>query len=392
VARRIAVIFGGRSVEHEVSVITAHQGMDALRVAGFDLLPIYVTKAGAWYAGEPLHDLAVYRDLGRDFGALPGAWRVSLSPDRGVRQLLHHPGAKAGLFGRLPMLWADVFFPMIHGSYGEDGTLAGLLELADVPYVGCDVLAASLGMNKAVMKQVARASGIPVLDHLVLEREAVQADPAAARARVEAFAPYPVMVKPVHLGSSIGVRRCAGPGDLDEALAAAAILDSHVLAETALGDFFEVNCSVLGPPVRVSVCEQPTSGAAVLTFDEKYRRGGKGGKSKTAGAGMASLGRVIPAPIPDELTRAVQEHAATAFRAIGGAGVARVDFLHDRAAGRLYFNEINTLPGSLAFYLWEASGLPFDELVARLVETADLRARDRAATTFSFDANLLGPR
>jgi D-alanine-D-alanine ligase len=386
--RRVGVIFGGRSVEHEVSVITAHQGMDALKVAGFEILPIYIAKTGHWYAGEGLYDLRAYADLSRDFAEAPGVFRVSLSPDRGIRRLIADP-ARGGFFHRTPPLWADVFFPMIHGSFGEDGTLAGLLEMADVPYVGADVLASAIGMNKAMTKHVARAHDVPVLECLVLERAALQADPAAARARIAAFAPLPVMVKPVHLGSSIGVRRCRTEDELTEALAAAATLDSHVLVERALADFFEVNCAVLGPPEEVSVCEQPTTDATLLSFDEKYRRGAGTSKGKVS-AGMASLGRIIPAPIPHELTREVQRLALAVFRAIGASGVARVDFLYDRAASRLYFNEINTIPGSLAFYLWEATGLPFDQLVSRLVGTALARARARSETVFSFDANLLG--
>jgi D-alanine-D-alanine ligase len=384
---RVAVIFGGRSVEHEVSVITAHQGMDALKVAGYELLPIYISKEGHWYAGERLYDLRAYGDLARDFAQLPGVYRVSLSPDRGVRRLL--PARSVGrLFDRMPTLWADVFFPMTHGSFGEDGTLAGVLEMADVPYVGSDVLASALGMNKAATKDIARAHDVPVLQCLVFERAAIQADPGGVRASIEPFSKFPLMVKPVHLGSSIGVRRCGGSDELTEALAAAAVLDSHVLVEPALADFFEVNCSVLGPPGEVSVCEQPTTDAAILSFDEKYRRGGKAGKG-IAAAGMASLGRLVPAPIPDELTRSVQRHSLTMFQAIGASGVARVDFLYDREASQLYFNEINTLPGSLAFYLWEATGLPFDELVKRLVDTALERSRTRRGTVFTFAANLL---
>jgi D-alanine-D-alanine ligase len=386
--RRVAVIFGGRSVEHEVSVITAHQGMDALKVAGFKVLPVYISKAGQWYAGDTLHDLRSYEDLTRDFGKLRGVHRVSLSPDRGVRRLISHSGG-LGLFGRTPDLWADVFFPMTHGSFGEDGALAGLLEMADVPYVGADVLASALGMNKAAMKHIARAHGLAVLDCVVFDRTAIQADPASIRAKVAEFTGFPLIVKPVHLGSSIGVRRCANLDELIEALAAAAVLDSHVLVERALSDFFEVNCSVVGPPEEASVCEQPTSSAAVLTFDEKYRRGAKARKG-AGPTGMASLGRMIPAPIPDDLTQLVQRQAIIAFKAIGASGVARIDFLYDQATSQLYFNEINTLPGSLAFYLWEATGVAFDQLVQRLVGIALSRSRARRETVFTFDANLLG--
>lgn len=388
--RRIGVIFGGRSVEHEVSVITAHQGMDALEVAGFIVLPIYISKSGYWYAGEALRDLRQFTDLSRDFTEVPGVHRLGLSPDRGLRTLV--PGrALRGLFSRPPALWADVFFPMTHGSFGEDGTLAGLLEMADVPYVGSGILASALGMNKAMMKRIARTIDLPVLDAIVFDRETIRSDAAGAAARAEAAASFPLIVKPVHLGSSIGVRRCTTLDEVAEALIAAALLDSEVLIEPALSDFAEINCAVIGPPEEASVCEQPVTDAALLSFDEKYRRGGKSPKRAARSAGMASMGRVVPAAIPDELAQLAQRHAVAVFRTIGASGVARIDFLYDKATSRLYFNEINTVPGSLAFYLWEAAGLPFDQLVSRLVETALSRARQRAETTFTFDANLLSP-
>ena len=385
--RRVGVIFGGRSVEHEVSIVTAHQGMDALKVAGFEILPMYISKLGYWYAGDGLYNLRAYADLSRDFAKLPGVSRVSLSPDRGIRRLLAGRDRRS-LFRQPPPLWADVFFPMTHGSFGEDGTLAGLLELAGVPYVGAGVLASAIGVDKAMTKRVARASGVPVLDCLVLEREIIHTDPAAARAQIAAFAEMPVMVKPVHLGSSIGVRRCAGADELIEGLAVAATIDTHVLVEPALADFFEINCSVIGPPEEVSVCEQPKTDATVLSFEEKYQRGTKSSPGAPA-AGMASLDRIIPAPIPDELTRVIQRLALTVFTTIGASGVARIDFLYDRTTSKLYFNEINTIPGSLAFYLWEATGLTFDELMSRLMGTALKRSRARDTTVFSFEANLL---
>jgi D-alanine-D-alanine ligase len=383
-AKRIAVVFGGRSVEHEVSIITAHQAMNAMKVAGYDLLPIYIGKDGAWFAGKPLHDLPKYKDLTRDFGAIADVHRVSLSADRSVRQLVIHP-AKQSRFFRAPVLWAEVFFPLIHGSFGEDGTLQGALEMADVPYVGCDVLSSATSMDKFVMKSICKANGIPVIDALRFPRADIDSDLDSVIAGAESLGEYPLIVKPVHLGSSIGVRRCDTRAALIESLRAAAMLDSHVLVEPALANFIEINCSVMAPPTEVSVCEQPTTGGDILSFDAKYRQGGKGSKS----SGMASLGRVIPAPVSDAITTAVQEFSAKAFGIVNGSGVARVDFLFDKTTGQLYFNEINTVPGSLAYYLWEASNVPFDVLVGRLIDGAVRRHEDRGRTLFSFQANLL---
>ncbi len=383
----VAVLFGGRSAEHEVSVITGHQVMDALEAAGYTLLPIYISKAGAWYAGQPLYNINLYTDPALNLDKLQYVYRVSLSPDRTVRQLLLHPDSSRRWLQRVPRLWADVFFPTIHGNFGEDGTLQGLFELADAAYVGSDILASAVGMDKVRMKAICQDADIPVLACVSITRAEWQHDSDAFVARVEAFSGYPLMVKPVCLGSSIGVRRCDNASELREAIDVAIVLDDRVLVEPALTDFFEINCAVMGPPAQASVCEQPHTSEALLSFDAKYKQGGKGVKGGGTKGGMASLGRTVPAPISDALTARVQELAVSAFQVIGAAGVARTDFL--LKGEKVYFNEINTLPGSLAFYLWEAGGMPFDELVTGVVNIALEQHRTRSATQFAFGANLL---
>jgi D-alanine-D-alanine ligase len=387
--KRVAVLFGGRSVEHEVSVITGHQIMDALKAAGHLVLPIYLTKDGEWYAGESLHNLRLYTDPAGEPTSAAGVARVSLSPDRSIRQLLVHPAARQGLFKKPPRLWADVFFPCLHGSFGEDGSLQGLFELADVPYVGAGVAASALAMDKALTKVICRGAGIPVLDWTVLSRADWGREVAACVERVERAFAYPLMVKPVCLGSSIGVKRCHDRSTLQAAIAAALILDERVLVEPALADFLELNCAVMGPPERASVCEQPVTQEAILSFDAKYKRGGKGAKQAGRRAGMAALDRIIPAPIPPELTQHVQSLATQAFQVMHAAGTSRIDFLYQPDRNSLYLNEVNAIPGSLAFYLWEATGLPFDELVDTLLGIALRRHQERAQTQFSFEVNLL---
>ena len=388
----VAVLFGGRSAEHEVSVITGHQVLDALEAAGYTVLPIYITKSGAWYAGRPLYDIDLYANPVLNLDTLQDVYRVSLSPDRTVRQLLPHADSGRRWFKRLPHLWADVFFPTLHGTFGEDGTLQGLFEMADVAYVGSGVFASAIGMDKVRMKALCRDADIPVLDCVAMTRDEWQRDRQGVVKEVEAFSAYPLMVKPVCLGSSIGVRRCGDREALQEAIEVALMLDDRALVEPALGDFFEINCAVMGPPTQVSACEQPHTGEAMLSFDAKYKRGGKGVKGGGVKGGMASLGRTVPAAIPDALASRIKAFAGHAFQAIGAAGVARVDFLIEREREKIYFNEINTLPGSLAFYLWEADGVPFDELVTRVVHMALDQHRIRRATQFAFDANLLRSR
>jgi len=385
---RVGVVFGGRSAEHEVSIITGHQVMDALRVAGYSVLPIYITKEGEWLAGSGLHNIKQYSSRTLFLEKIPGVQRVSLSPDRSVRELLTTKSGGWTLFGKQQPMWADVFFPTVHGTMGEDGTLQGLFELADVPYVGSGVLSSAVGMDKVRAKSLFRDAGLKVLDCLTVSRAEWQSDPEQFASLAEKSFGYPLIVKPVCLGSSIGVARCKDLAELQEAIEVALTLDDNALVEKALTDFIEINCSVLGPPERASVCEQPTSSEAVLSFDAKYKRGAKSKNSGTKG-GMASLERIIPAPISDDLTARIQEMSIKAFHAIRATGVARVDFLVDNAHGELFVNEINTMPGSIAFYLWEASGVPFDELVHNMVVTALEQYRIRAKTRFSFDANLL---
>jgi D-alanine-D-alanine ligase len=391
--KRVAVVFGSRSGEHEVSVISAHQVMEALEVAGHDVLPIYITKTGEWYAGPGLNDIKAFRRPGFHPSQLSNAYRVSLSPDVSIRQLLPHPDA-SGLFKRVPQLWADVFFPVMHGTFGEDGTLQGLFEMADVPFVGPDALASGLGMDKGKMKAAWKAVDLPLLDCDVIARSSWKSGAAEFIRSVEKKYGYPLMVKPVCLGSSIGVARADNPEQLKSALETALVLDDHALVERALSDFIEINCSVLGPPYQASVCEQPNPKGAVLTFEDKYKRGGgKGGKGGKSGggksSGMASLDRIIPAPISKELTAQVQELAIKAFATLGCSGVSRIDFLFENSTQKLYVNEINTIPGSLSFYLWEPAGVPFPKLVDKLVNIALERHTELKATQFSFEANLL---
>jgi D-alanine-D-alanine ligase len=387
----VAVVFGGRSGEHEVSIITAHQVMDALEVAGYSLLPIYISKDGEWFAGEKLNNLKLFQDRNLELNKVDNVWKVSLSPDRSIRTLILHPEGKRGIFRKPPQLWADVFFPTVHGSFGEDGTLQGLFELADVPYVGSNVLASAVGMDKAKMKDIFRAAGIPVLECVTLSRNEFQQDNKASLLHLENFCEYPLMVKPLRLGSSIGVKRCKNSEELKYALEVAFYLDMNILVERALENFTEVNCSVIGPPEEASVCEQPVTSGDILSFESKYKEGNKKTSPSGSKGGMASSKRILPAPLSPSLTERVQDLAIKAFRAIGASGVARLDFLIDNSEKALFLNEINTMPGSLAFYLWEASGLPFDQLVKRVIDIALESYAAKSGTKFSFEANLLVP-
>lgn len=376
----VGVVFGGRSVEHDVSIVTAHQVM-AIARERHDVVPIYVARDGRWFSSPALDDLEVYKS-GRyaEVGD-----EVALALDGSGLQA---PGGRLKGPRRIPL---DVAIPAIHGTYGEDGTLQGLLEMAGIPYAGSGVLASAIGMNKVEMKTVFAAAGLPVVPHEVVAVAELEANEDAVLDRVEASIGYPAFVKPSRLGSSVGIGKAPDRAALSEALDVARRYDERILVEKAMEGCIEVNCSVLGGPglpPRASVCEQPVSWREFLSFEDKYMRGGKGASSKTA-EGMAAQDRRIPAPIPDELTKQVQDNALRAFAAVGAAGVARIDSFVDEETGDTWVMEINTAPGSFAFYLWEASGLKFGDLVASLVDSALKGHADKSKLMFSFDSGLL---
>jgi D-alanine-D-alanine ligase len=396
---RVGVVFGGRSVEHDVSIITGLQACAVLDER-HQVVPIYVDREGRWFTGATLRDVATYRAPVLD------AEPVML--DLGSGLLRPAPAAPAdaprrrGLFGggggseatATPQpIRLDVVIPATHGTQGEDGALQGVLELADIPYAGPTLEGAVLAMNKAITKTVLRAAGVPVLEDLTLRRDDYEREgPEAIVARVRARFGLPVYAKPASLGSSVGVTRCADEAALADALQLAFELDRVAIVEPAVEGGMEINCAVLGRPgeeLRVSACDRPASTDGFLSFEDKYLRAD--GKSQDKSAGMASALHEIPAQIPDEQTAAIQELARRAFTAIGGAGVARVDFLID-AQQRIFVNEPNTIPGSFAFYMFEPAGLPFVDLMDALIDLALAEHAAKRATTRTFESNLLAMR
>jgi D-alanine-D-alanine ligase len=383
--QRIAVVFGSRSVEHEVSIVSAIQAMDAMDPRRYEPIPILITKEGRWVTGPDLRRVEAYKD-GR--GLLDRCRPVYLRPEPyGGRLFLEEPGPLGSRRTRSTVL--DAAFPLIHGTFGEDGTLQGLLELANVPYVGAGVVGSAVGMDKVVMKAAFRAHGLPTVEYRWFTRRRWQEAREDVIGVVEAELRYPLFVKPANLGSSVGITKATERLSLAEALDVATHYDRRLLVEESFEGATEINCAVLGnDDPRPSVCEQPVRWTDVLTYEDKYLRGGKA-KGSAEGEGMASADRRIPAPISPELTAEVQRLAVQSFIAIDAAGVARVDFLVDTESGRICVNEINTLPGSLSFYLWEPSGLPFPALIDRLIELAFERHRERQQTTFTYDSALL---
>lgn len=378
---RIGVVYGSRSVEHEVSIITAMQAMDALDPERYEVVPLYITKAGEWLTGAALRKLETYQakeDLSRTLTRasllpVPNEGELNIVESRS-RFFPHSGGSRVSV---------DLAFPCVHGTYGEDGTLQGLFELANLPYVGSGVLASAIGMDKILMKAAFRATGLPVLDCIVVRREEWEKHLDQVVARVEQEVGYPAFVKPSNLGSSVGISKAIDRASLESALSVAAQYDTRLVVEKSVEGAMDINCSVLGhgDDLRVSVCEQPVSWETFLSYEDKYIRGGKS-------QGMKGASRRIPAPISAALSEKIQHMALRAFQAIDAAGVARIDFLLTPDE-QVFVNEINTLPGSLSFYLWEATDLPFPKLLDRLVEIALARHAARQQLSFSFDSTLL---
>lgn len=386
----IGVVFGGRSVEHDVSIVTAHQVMAALSPR-HNVVPIYITREGRWLVGPGLNDLAVYRDERWEEAGEEGF----IPPVAGFGGV-QLPGGRLKGGRRIDL---DVVVPAIHGTYGEDGTLQGLLELAGIPFTGSATGASAVGMDKVAMKASFKAAGLPVIDHVLVRVARLDSDADRVLDEVEREIGYPAFVKPARLGSSVGIGKARDRTELHAALDVARRYDSRILVEPAMEGCVEVNCSVLGGPgrdARASVCEQPVAAEEFLTFSDKYMRGGKqSGPSKSEASspdgekGMASSDRRIPAPISDELTAEVQRNAVAAFTAVDAAGVARVDSFVDVENGRTWIMEINTVPGSFSFYLWEASDLGFESLMDELIEIALAAHRERADLMFTFESGML---
>ncbi len=388
--RRVGVCFGGPSVEHDVSIISAEQLMAALGER-HEAVPIYLARDGRFWSGDELRSVDAFSS-DPPSGAVPCELRLGGAEGSGF--VLPSSSRLRGD----QTLRLDAVINAIHGTGGEDGALLGALEHTEIPYVGGGVGPAAAAMNKATGKAVFRAAGIEVNPDLVIHRGQYGRDPGGIAARVEAEIGLPCFVKPVSLGSSIGVSRCADAAELEEAFELGLELDAAVLVEPALDTAIEINCAVLGRSegeLTASACEQPVKEEnSLLGFDEKYMSGGKGKGAGGVGskdAGMAAQDRIIPAPIPDELTARIQGTARAAHRALGFAGVVRYDFLvvDPEGEARVVLNEANTVPGSFSFYLFEPIGIDFPALADTLIEIALAEGAERRATTRTFDSVLL---
>ena len=379
---RIALIYGGRSVEHEVSVISGIQAYMAIDKEKYDITPVYLTKNNEMYVGEDIGKIESYRDIP---ALLDRSVRViMINEGDGVHMVSH----KAGLFGKKTDIPVDLAFPVVHGTNVEDGALQGYFKTLGLPFVGCDVTASAVGMDKYVQKAVLKDNGIPVLDSYIYTMADYEKMDALMN-DIEEKIGYPVIIKPFNAGSSVGITVAKDRSQLSKAVDEAYSYARKIIAEHAITKLREINCAVLGDEnvAEASEIEEPLHSKDILSYEDKYCSGG--GKKTGASQGMAGVSRKIPAEVSPEMREEIRAMAVKSFQKLGCNGVARIDFMIDEENGKFYYNEINTIPGSLAFYLWEALGMKYREQLDRMVELALKRVREEAAVTYSFDTNIL---
>ena len=374
----IGVFFGGRSTEHEISVISANQAMHAIDRDKYNVTPIYISKDGKWYTGAALFDVANYRNTEE---LLKKCEEVYMRPVFGDRNIYK---SKKPMFGNGVVASLDVAIPVLHGSNGEDGTFEGILEAIGIPFAGCDVLSSANGMDKITMKMILASNGIPVVDYVWFTDKEWFSKHDELIAKIESTLGYPVIVKPANLGSSVGIGRAADRQKLEECVEDAARYSSRIIVEHMVDNLKEINCSVLGDcdDYRTSVCEEPIKSGEILSYEDKYMGGTKGAK------GMQASQKRIPAELPDKMSEKIRFLAGETFRVLSCHGVSRVDVIVDADTDKIYVNEINTIPGSLSFYLWEATGITFSQLMDKLVELALKRNRERANKTVTYSRNI----
>ena len=376
---KVGVIFGGESVEHEVSIISAVQAMNKIDTEKYEIVPIYITKDNEWYTGAPLKEIETYKDM----DLLKRYTDNVVLYKKGDEFVLQK---KNGLFKRV-VNTVDVILPVVHGTNVEDGTLQGYLKSINIPFAGSSVMASAVAQDKVIQKSVFIDSELPIAKYTWFYDSEYNIEKDEIIKNLEKEIKYPVIVKPATLGSSVGISSCKNRNELVDAIEEAIKYDDKIIVEEKVENLKEVNISVLGnhENIKLSVIEEVTTDDELLTFNDKYINGGKKGSSK----GMASALRKIPAKIDAKLEKEVRDVATKAFRACDLSGVVRIDFLIDSKKNKVYINEINSCPGSLAFYLWEPVGKDFTELLDDMISIAIKDYKKKSNKTHTFKSNIL---
>ncbi len=381
---KVGVIFGGRTVEHEISIITANQAITNINKEKYEIIPIYISKNGKMYTGKELLDLKEYRNL----DSLVKKCEEIVLVNNGEKADIIR--VKNKMFSNNVINSIDLAFPIMHGTNGEDGSIQGFLEILGIPYIGPDVLASSIGMDKIMMRRILKEQKIPSLDYVAFYSLDYINNEEKYIKEIEEKISYPVIVKAGNLGSSVGIKKAKNKNQLVEAIEFAMEFSDRIMVEKAIENLKEINCSVMGDMIEAtpSICEEPIGSDEILSYTDKYV-----GNSKTKGGtkskGMATLQRKVPAEISEETAKKIQDIAVKTFKILGCNGVSRIDFMIDLDDNSIYVNEINTIPGALSYYLWEATGKTFEKELDDLVDLAFKRNRERQNRTYSYDQNIL---
>lgn len=386
---RVGVIFGGESVEHEVSIISAIQAMNKIDEEKYEVIPIYITKDREWYTGDMLKDIEVYQDL-------------NLIKRYSTNVVLYYKDGsyvlqkKKGLFKSV-VKELDIAFPVVHGTNVEDGVLQGYLQTIGIPFVGSNVYGSVAGQDKTIMKNIWKEANLPMTNYVWFYDTEYRQDKDSVLDKIKGLK-YPLIVKPATTGSSVGISFCDDIDSLKEGIDEALQYDTKIIVEEVVQNLKEVNIAVMGnyENQRVSAIEEVFSGNHFLTFQDKYIGNGKGklkgfkkGAVKTSSKGMASANRKLPADLDPKMQKEIEEIAMKAFKVLGSSGNSRIDFLVDEKTKKVYINEINSIPGSLAFYLWDAKDINFTQVLDDMIQIGIKDYKKRVSKTHSFESNIL---
>ena len=393
---KLGIFFGGKSVEHEISIITMNQAINSINLDKYEIVPIYIAKNGAMYTGDDLLDLYSFKDMDV---LLKRCYKVAVINDGDSVKVVRYP---TPLIGKKVLNTIDVAFPIVHGTNAEDGTIAGFLNLLNIPFVGPDIVSSGVGMDKILQKKILRESGISVVDYYSFYSMEYMKDDDFILKEIHNKISYPMIVKPGNLGSSVGIKKVNDRNELQDAIEYAMEFSDRIIVEKAVENLKEVNCSVIGnyADTKASLCEEPFFSDEILSYMDKYvgngnskggTIGGKVGSSKINSSKNSFgdiAGKKLPADISKDMTEEVQNTAKEVFKILGCSGVARIDFLIDTKTDKLYVNEINTIPGALSYYLWEASGVSFEKELDEIIDIAIKKYNEREKLNFSYDQNI----
>lgn len=378
--KNIGVFFGSGSPEHDVSIITGQLIIGGLKKLGYQVTPVYITKTGKWMLGEDLGDLKLFADPAKKIEDEKKYYEYYLDLEESVGKMVFR---RKGFIGK--SITIDLAFPALHGSYGEDGTIQGMFEMLGIPYVGCDVPSSAIAMDKALTKVVMKDARIPTTKFISFTKSDWERNRELVMQRIRELV-FPVFVKPVHLGSSIGIAKikAGDEKDLEFRIEVALHYDNKVLVEEGVENVMDVTCCIIGnDDLTASVLQESVFSSDLFDFNEKYLK--EGG----AQLGKAQSGLQIPARLDEATTQSIQNAAKEVYRALGCSGIGRVDFLFDKQSKKFYANEVNPLPGTLYHHLWKASGLEFGQLLEKLIRFADEKYKQKRSVNFTFESNVL---